>query len=180
MFVMNRSGQSGCGCFTRYPAFIDVYPLSVVSVNGVASNGKHLVAVQLLACQPCGVCGLQDCKCLNVIVCCIIWSGCTQCERPLRTSGVVEGMGACEMMVWCGWLKKGQECQCLVIHCLPDILMSSVCRVLMQGVRRGVWKKGREGKEKRKSKKGGARKSGEKKEKHKSISKKTKDTTHFG
>ena len=62
------------------------------------------------------VCVLQDHKCLHDIICATIWSGCTECERPLRTSGVVSGggrEGACEMMVWCGWLKKGKSASVL-------------------------------------------------------------------
>ena len=42
------------------------------------------------------LCELQDQKCLHVIVGNTTYSGCTQCERQLRTSGVVsvvEGRG---------------------------------------------------------------------------------------
>ena len=36
---------------------------------------------------------------------------------------VMEGMGACEMVVWCG---EKEECLCVVIHCILGVLMWSV------------------------------------------------------
>ena len=49
------------------------------------------------------------------------------------------------MMVWCG---EKEECQCVVIHCIPGILMWSVWSVVVVEwrERRAVWRKVVEGK----------------------------------
>ena len=73
-------------------------------------------------------------------------------------------------MVWLA--EKGQECQCLVIHCLPDILISSVWTVVVVGGKEGEF-----GRKVEKAKRGERAKKEEErvgeKEKHKSISKNT-------
>ena len=51
------------------------------------------------------------------------------------------------MMVWCG---EKEECQCVVIHCIPGTLIWSVWSVVVEWIeRRVVWRKVVEGKEKK-------------------------------
>ena len=51
------------------------------------------------------------------------------------------------MMVWCG---EKEECQCVVIHSIPGMLMRSVWSVVVGWrERRVVWRKVVEGKEKK-------------------------------
>ena len=54
------------------------------------------------------------------------------------------------MMVWCG---EKEECQCVVIHCIPGML-TGVCGLLLLsgGERRVVWRKVVEGKRRKSGK----------------------------
>ena len=64
---------------------------------------------------------------------------------------VMEGMGACEMMVWCG---EKEECQCVVIHCIPGMFhVECVWTVVVEWrERRVVWRKVVEGKRRKSGK----------------------------
>ena len=54
------------------------------------------------------------------------------------------------MMVWCG---EKEECQCVVIHCIPGMLMWSVWTVVVEWrKRRVVWRKVVEGKRRKSGK----------------------------
>ena len=54
------------------------------------------------------------------------------------------------MMVWCG---EKEECQCVVIHSIPGILMWSVWTVVVEWrERRVVWRKVVEGKRRKSGK----------------------------
>ena len=53
------------------------------------------------------------------------------------------------MMVWCG---EKEECQYVVIHCIPGMLMWSVWTVVEWRERRVVWRKVVEGKRRKSGK----------------------------
>ena len=103
----------------------------------------------------CPVCGSQDQKCLRVIVSDIMGSDAhSECETTEdQWHGECGGReGACEMMVWCGWLKRGKSASVLsfIAFLRPSC---PVCGLLSWEGKKGFWRVSGQDKEKRKRKK---------------------------